>query len=151
MPAFVRPAAVVTCLLLAGCSSQQPRLVDTGPSGYCLRAGDRQQYDCSAPPLPPDALRDPLAPRADISDEHLMTLLAEIKRWLARQRQQLSPDASLATEASTRPITPALHSHTLPDNAENNAAAPPLHRPWALILHDFAPSSSQRTNSNLAP
>ncbi len=129
--------ALALALTLAGCSPNvlSPK-TPTAADGYCLRSGDDQAFDCAAPALPVQALRDPLAPVNRFSDEELMSLLAEVKRWLA-QRKQVLQGAEVSANTVVPSSPPALSS----------TPTPPLPRPWALILNDFSPQSLQRTNS----
>jgi len=71
--------------LLTGCS-QMERHDPPDQSGYCLRAGQDQAFDCSAPALEINQVRDPLQPRSRFTDEELFSLLSEVKRWLERER-----------------------------------------------------------------
>lgn len=51
--------------LLSGCSTLNPTPPDEQRAqngGYCLRAGEQQAYDCSAPALDIRQVRDPLQP-----------------------------------------------------------------------------------------
>lgn len=128
-------ALLLLALLLTGCSRQPSRPAEAD-AGFCLRAGQAQQFDCRAPALDRRRLQDPLAIEQPVSDEALMDLLAEVKRWLARRRLQLQG----------QPIPPELQ----PSPAAAAVSPPPtparLARPWALILDDFSPASLQRTN-----
>lgn len=120
-------------LLQTGCSQQPATPADH--NGYCLRAGDRQQFDCTAPALPINELRDPLSPNHRFTDEELMTLLAEIKLWLAQHRQALETGTAppMATSGPTDTSKPIINAQ--------------LARPWYLILDDFSPAALQRSNS----
>lgn len=121
---------------LAGCS-QQP-LSSAGPrtgEEYCLRAGKEQTFDCSAPLLRVQDVRDPLAPEHRFSDEELMSLLAEAKRWLARRK--------LALQGADMPPEPSLSPAPTSPSEQPSALLP---RPWALILNDFSPHALQRNN-----
>jgi hypothetical protein len=136
-------------LMLTACSRQPSVPVsDQAATGYCFRAGSDQQFDCSAPPLTVKELRDPLAPDSIFSDEELMDLLAEIKRWLAQRRLSLEGKTippQLQPQDSARSTTAEIENDT-----DHNTTQPPsagLPRPWALILNDFSPRSLQRTNS----
>ncbi|SEA61276.1 hypothetical protein [Marinobacterium iners] len=93
--------------LLSGCSLMK-RHDFPEQSGYCLRAGQEQAFDCSAPALEVNQVRDPLQPRTHFTDEELFSLLSEVKRWLERER----------LIAAGEPVPP----HLLPQEAP---AAPP--------------------------
>ncbi|GAA0702305.1 hypothetical protein GCM10009104_34550 [Marinobacterium maritimum] len=130
--------ALALALTVSGCSLKPPPPdAATAVDGYCLRAGDNQSFDCSAPQLSVQDVRDPLAPESRFSDEELMDLLAEVKRWLARrqltlQGETIPPELKPETNASPTP--------------SDTAKAAGLPRPWALILNDFSPQSLQRSN-----
>lgn len=131
-------SVLVLAVTLAGCSMSHPRESSTA-DGYCLRAGGDKAFDCSAPALPIPEVRDPLAPSNRFSDEELMDLLAEIKRWLARRR------LSLQGEAVPPELQPDNTTPTMPSDLARPASLP---RPWALILNDFSAQSLQRTISD---
>lgn len=71
--------------LLTGCGHVQQH-DSAEQAGYCLRAGQDQAFDCSAPALEINQVRDPLQPRSRFTDEELFSLLSEVKRWLERER-----------------------------------------------------------------
>lgn len=138
-------AIILMALMLTACS-RQPSVPDQAATGYCFRAGSDQQFDCSAPPLTVKELRDPLAPDSTFSDEELMDLLAEIKRWLAQRRLSLEGKTiPPQLQDSARATTAEIENDTDRDTTQTPSAGLP--RPWALILNDFSPRSLQRTNS----
>lgn len=138
-------AIILMALMLTACS-RQPSVPDPAATGYCFRAGSDQQFDCSAPPLTVKELRDPLAPDSTFSDEELMDLLAEIKRWLAHRRLSLEGKTiPPQLQDSARATTAEIENDTDRDTTQTPSAGLP--RPWALILNDFSPRSLQRTNS----
>ena len=140
-------AIILMALMLTACS-RQPSVPasDQAAAGYCFRAGSDQQFDCSAPPLTVKELRDPLAPDSTFSDEELMDLLAEIKRWLAQRRLSLEGKTiPPQLQDSARATTAEVENDTDQDTTQTPSAGLP--RPWALILNDFSPRSLQRTNS----
>lgn len=110
--------------LITGCS-HQPQPAPTEHSGYCLRAGQQQSFDCSAPALAVNEVRDPLLPRTRFTDEELFSLLAEVKLWLKREH----------LIAAGKPIPPELLPKT-PQLPPDSAAAPekPL---WPQILESL--------------
>jgi len=103
--------------LLGGCSAGPAEQVST-QSGFCLRAGQQQDFDCSAPALEINQVRDPLQPRHQFTDEELFSLLAEIKRWLEREKLM----------AASQPIPP----HLLPKDTP--PPPPPQTEPSAIPL-----------------
>ncbi|MBP0048400.1 hypothetical protein H9C73_06605 [Marinobacterium sp. AK62] len=119
--------------LLAGCSMQptEPEPEQPSAGAFCLRSGESQAFDCSAPPLSIQQVRDPLAPGERISDEELMTLLADIKRWLARRRLILEG----------KPIPPELQPRS-----EEPALLPRLNAPlWPRVMNSISRPSLQRS------
>lgn len=124
-------------IVLAGCSRQPSVPAANSDLSYCLRSGEGQLYDCSAPPLTLAELRDPLAPGEAISDEELMSLLAEIRRWLARRRltlqgEPIPPELQLREPASAPPSPPALAAPTQPL--------------WPRVMDSISRPSLQRNN-----
>lgn len=122
-------------LLLVGCSRQPSIPESSAEQAYCLRSGEGQRYDCNAPALTLAEVRDPLAPGETISDEELMTLLAEVRRWLARRRLQLQGE----------PIPPELQlrEQNRPPALPPTLAAPdqPL---WPRVMESISRPSLQR-------
>lgn len=146
VPGMALSGTFILALLLTGCA-QQPAARDTqagaDDGGYCLRAGDDQAFDCSSPALPLHLVRDPLAPDPRFNNEEMMTLLAEVRRWLARRKLTLQGEAiprELREQSHPGSADPVTATDTLPTEAQ-------LPRPWALILNDFSPQSLQRSNS----
>ncbi len=126
-------------LMISGCSLPlfTPESSVTAER-YCLRSGDEHMFDCTAAPVSAQDPQDPLAPTSHFSDEELMDLLAETKRWLARRKEAL--------QGKTTPVT--RDDRARPSSSASPATdTPPLPRPWAQILDDFSPHSLQRTNS----
>ncbi len=123
--------------LLAGCSSQPstPPDIPTGQA-YCLRSGETQLYDCSAPALAINLVRDPLAPGEEISDEDLMALLAEIRRWLEWRRLTLLGE----------PIPPELiPPEERPPALSEPALANPNQPLWPRVIDSISRPSLQRS------
>lgn len=112
--------------MLAGCSST-PKPESAEQTGYCLRAGKEQSFDCSAPALSVNQVRDPLQPRTRFTDEELFSLLSEIKRWLERER----------LIASGQPVPPHLQPKvtTPPPPQEVAPTDTPL---WPRVLEAFS-------------
>ena len=116
--------------LLSGCSAlqQTASTEQSARDGYCLRAGEQQAYDCSAPALDPRQVRDPLQPNSQFSDEELFSLLAEVKRWLKRERLR----------AEGKPIPPEL------EDQEPSSPTPPETGPvaetplWPRVLDSLS-------------
>ncbi|GAA0790962.1 hypothetical protein [Marinobacterium sediminicola] len=133
-------ATITLSMTLVACSLQTPAPdSNSATESHCFRAGSEQQFDCSAPALQLNELRDPLAQTSRFTDEELMDLLAEIKRWLARRKLLLQGETippELLPKHSPVPVT---------TSTEENARLP---RPWALILNDFSAESLQRSNSS---
>lgn len=112
--------------LLSGCSLMK-RHDSPEQSGYCLRAGQEQAFDCSAPALEVNQVRDPLQPRTRFTDEELFSLLSEIKRWLERER----------LIASGQPVPPHLQPKASPPPAP--ADVTPAETPlWPRVLEALA-------------
>ncbi len=130
--------ALALTLNLSGCSLRPPPPeAVTAADEYCLRAGDNQAFDCTAPRLRVQDVRDPLAPESRFTDEELMDLLTEVKRWLVRRKLTLQGEVVPPELAPTQPPSQAASMEQPPAR---------LSRPWALILNDFSPRSLQRTN-----
>jgi len=116
--------------LLSGCSAlrQAAPAEQSAQDGYCLRAGEQQSYDCSAPALDIRQVRDPLQPRSQFTDEELFSLLAEVKLWLQRERLRVEG----------QPIPPELQSEDMPPSAlpvTPPMSATPL---WPRVLESLS-------------
>lgn len=116
--------------LLSGCSTLNPTPPDEQRAqngGYCLRAGEQQAYDCSAPALDIRQVRDPLQPDSQFTDEELFSLLAEVKRWLQQERLRMEG----------QPIPPELQPEDTPPSLPETGpvAETPL---WPRVLESLS-------------
>lgn len=105
---------LTSTMLSAGCSLLPQH--ENGTEEYCLSAGHGQAFDCARPAEASSA--EPLRIRSlPIDDETLEARVAEIKRWLAAERERLSTDPSSPAAAPEQLIPP-------PPDAPAGQAAP---------------------------
>jgi len=139
MPPIHCGCLALAAMVLAGCSQQPPTSL-ASPQPYCLRAGAVQAYDCTAPPIALEQLRDPLEPLESFSDTELMSLLADVRRWLARRKLELLGQPvppELQQPIPLTPSAPVAVTHTAPlwPNVMDAVSRPSLQRNNQPDLH----------------